>query len=120
MATGQELARQGQDDALAAATVAHLHHLDEVRDAFQWWVTWTCGSDNTGDRFGFTSEDVRKVCDDSTISWLDRHPNVLPALFGGASRAKRIHAIGWATPQRPSRHGNAIRLWKGAPRDRAA
>lgn len=114
MTTGQQLALDGQDSALAAATVAHLHHLEDVRGAFQWWTTETANT-----RFSFTSEDVRRVCDRDTIEWLDRHPNVLPALFGGASRAKRIHAIGWATPQRPSRHGNAIRLWRGTTRDRA-
>ena len=111
MTTGQELARQGQDDALAAATVAHLHHLDEVRYSFEWWAD---------SKQRFTAEDVRSALDNDTIGWLDLHPNVLPAMFGAASRVKRIECIGRQPATRPSRHANEIRIWKGTGNDRAA
>lgn len=113
MTTGRELARQGQDDTLAAATIAHLHYLDDVRAAFDWCIEESRGQTALWGA-GFTAEDVRWLClHDDTREWLDEHTNVLPAIFGAASRTNRIHPTGWTTPTRKSRHGNAIRTWRG-------
>ena len=118
MTTGQELARQGQDDALAAATVAHLRYLDNVRHAFDVWVSVTAKWPSKWG--GFTAEDVRTELSPDTREWLDLHPNLLPAMFGAASRVKRIECIGRQPATRPSRHANEIRIWKGTGNDRAA
>lgn len=113
MSTGHQLAIDGQGDALAAATLAHLNHLDVVRYAFDWWIDWTFCHESA---HGFTAQSVRDLCDSETVAWLDRHQNLLPAMFGQASRANRIEAIGWAKPTRRSRHGSVTRRWKGTTR----
>ena len=89
MTAGQELARQGQDDALAAATVAHLHHLDEVRWWFDRLIEDTTGEPGRWDGRGFTAEDVRENLLPETVAWLDRHPNLLPAFFAADLDAAR-------------------------------
>jgi hypothetical protein len=118
MTTGQQLAIDGQDTTLAAAVAGHIRHLDVVREHFEALIYYTrkypsvLVREYLG-RSGFTAEDVRTNLPPETCAWLDLHPNLLPAMFGAASRTNRIRAIGWTKPTRPSRHGSVIRIWKG-------
>lgn len=116
MITGEQLAIEGQDAALAAAIVAHLSWMERLSYVFNEWVNYTRDHPEIE---GFTAEYVRdEMTDrygDEAEKWMRLHPNVLPSLFGRASGGKRIHYIRPVKPKRRERHGNRIGLWKGTP-----
>lgn len=63
----------------------------------------------------FTAEDVREELPDDVLEHLAKHSNLLPACFSGARKRGVIATTGaFAIATRASRHGNPLRVWKGA------
>src|SRR5438105_9718295 len=55
----------------------------------------------------FTAEDVRALAGDPS------HPNALGAALNAAARKGLIVCVGRIKAERPSRHANEVRLWRG-------
>lgn len=104
MTTGQQLKRDGQDAALAAATVPHHDHGSIVADALDRTIA-------TGDYF--TADDVREKLPKATAGWLETHGNVLAALIAARARTGHSTAHGWQQTTRARRKTNPNRIWKG-------
>lgn len=58
----------------------------------------------------FTAEDVRAIAGDPP-----NHHNAMGARFLAAARSGLVAKQGYTTPSRPSRHANAIAVWRGIP-----
>lgn len=101
---GVQLALDGQNTALAAATVGYHQHPKIIDQALTELV-------KSGREF--SADHVRAQVPPETVAFMDTHPNVLPALFGQASRSGRITQVGWCKPSRRTRHSNPNRTWTG-------
>ena len=101
---GEQLRLDGQDAALAAATVGHHDHPNHIETALTELI-----------RSGreFSADHVRDLVPPETRDWMTDHYNVLPALFGQHARRGHIHHVGWCSPTRRTRHNNPNRTWKG-------
>ena len=108
MTTGQQLALDGQDAALAAAVVAHHNHLDTIAAAIQTWANYTHAN-----RTAFSADDVRADLPPETVAWIDLHHRAWSALWARARQTGHIEAVGYTTATRRQRHGNPNRLWRG-------
>lgn len=108
MSTGQQLALDGQNDALAAATVAHSVALFDIWEAIVERATYSANA-----RTAFSADDVRGDLPPETVAWIDTHHRAWSALWAQARRAELIHTVGWTDSTRRQRHGNPNRLWRG-------
>lgn len=104
MTTGYQLAIDGQDAALAAATMAHSTATNELWDALHLWAFYGCT---------FSAEDLRAELSPELNAWIDRNHHAWSSIWGQASRAKLIEQVGWVPTVRKLRHGNPNRMWKG-------
>lgn len=114
---GEQLRLDGQDAALAAATVGHHDHPNRIETALTELI-----------RSGreFSADDVREALPPETQAWLKlksigpngkvrTNGNVLSSLIGAHSALNHITFTGrWEKPRRKERHANPNRVWKGA------
>lgn len=103
---GEQLRLDGQDAALAAATVGHHDHPNRIETALTELI-----------RSGreFSADHVRDAVPPETRDWLRAgNGNVLSSIIGNASRRGHIDQTGWCQPARKERHSNPNRVWKGA------
>ena len=103
---GEQLRLDGQDAALAAATVGHHDHPNHIETALTELI-----------RSGreFSADHVRDLVPPDTRDWLRAgNGHVLSSIIGNASRRGHIAQTGWCQPARKERHSNPNRVWKGA------
>lgn len=108
MTTGQQLALDGQDAALAAAIVGHNTHTTDIWNAICQRANYTANT-----RTAFSADDIRAELPPETVAWIDTHHQAWSALWARARQTERIQAVGWTDTKRKQRHGNPNRLWRG-------
>lgn len=100
---GEQLRLDGQDAALAAATVGHHDHAKRIRAAIDNLI-------RSGEPFG--ADHVRKSVPEDTQAWLlAGHGNVLSTLMRGL-RKRNCHKVGTYISPRKERHGDPNPLWQ--------
>jgi hypothetical protein len=90
-------------DALAAATTPHGRYLDAAQAALEACIAGAVP---------FSADTVRALIPAEAG---EGGPNVLPALFGVAAKARRITRIDATLSSRRSRNGSRIAIWIKGP-----
>lgn len=101
MPTGEQLAIDGVEANLAAATAIHRTYRDHAEAVLARFAR----AETT-----FTADDVR----DLIPAGVEPHShNVLPSLINVWARRGAIQAVGWVRSTRPTRHASVNRVWRG-------